>query len=54
MNYNQQLDALPEDLDGEIDETFFQWRLDNEANYSSDAKDYPSLLKEYFIKNCIG
>lgn len=54
MNYNKQLDALPEDLNGEIDETFFQWWLDNEANYTSDAKDYPGLFKECFIKHCTG
>ena len=52
MDYNKQFDSLSEDLDGEIDETFFQWCIDNEIDYSSDEKDYPDLFKEYFIKNC--
>ena len=53
MDYIKQFDSLSMDMDDEIDETFFQWCLDNEVEYSSEEKDYPLSFKDYFIKNCI-
>ena len=50
-SFIQQFDSL--DCDEEIDDTFFQWAIDNEVDYISYEKDYPDAFKEYFITMCI-
>ena len=58
MNYTEQFNQLL--IDDEIDDTFFQWCIDNSVEYlseelvpRSDDKDYPDSFKEYFITKCI-
>ena len=55
MDYIKQFDSLSDDFDSDIDESFFQWALDNQVDYlpGEDGKDYPESFKEYFVKNCV-
>jgi hypothetical protein len=48
-------DSLSSDLDDEIDETFFQWSIDNNLDYSPEDQDqdYPNEFKAYYMANCI-
>ena len=51
MNYTEQFNQLNQD--DEIDDTFFQWCLDNNVEYLSTESDYPDSFKEYYITSCI-
>ena len=55
MDYITQFDSLSDDYDSEIDDTYFQWAIDNQVDYlpGENEQDYPESFKEYFIKNCI-